>query len=110
MTESQKESVLARLASLTESSDDTLLTLLIDDAEAFVLTYTNRTAVPTALLRTVGDLAIVAYNRLGTEGESRRSEAGESYSFEAAPAHIFTLLNKYRIARCGGIAHETEQG
>ena len=65
--------------------------------------------IPDGLIKTVGDLALVAYNRLGTEGESGRSEAGESYSFESAPAQIFSVLNKYRIARCGGHAYEKKQ-
>ena len=95
------------MKTLTKESNESLLTQLIEDAADYVLGYTNRTWIPDGLLKPVGDLAIVAYNRLGIEGESSRSEAGESYSFDAAPAHIYTVLNKYRLARCGGNAYET---
>lgn len=111
MTASQKESVVARLQKLiSEGYDADVASQCIDDAEDFVKTYTNRTRIPDALLRTVGDLAIIEFNRIGTEGEAGRSEAGESYTFETAPAHVFQLLQKYRIARCGGVAHEAEEG
>ena len=109
MKDSQKQKVLKRLNLLLEESNSALLEQLIDDSEDFVLAYTHRTMIPDGLIKTVGDLALVAYNRLGTEGESGRSEAGESYSFESAPAQIFSVLNKYRIARCGGYAHEKKQ-
>lgn len=110
MTESQKESVLARLQNLIPSDEynTPLMEQLVDDAESFALAYTNRTRIPDSLIRTIGDLAIVAFNRLGTEGDAGRSEAGESYTFETAPAHIFSILNNHRIARCGGRAHEAE--
>ena len=108
MTERQKEKVIERLQSLIDEEvfDATIISQIVEDSEDFVLSYTNRTVLPDVLLRTVGDLSIIAFNRLGTEGESGRSEAGESYSFEAAPHHVFSLLNRYRIARCGGSAHE----
>lgn len=109
MKDSQKQKVLKRLNLLLEESNSALLEQLIDDSEDFVLAYTHRTMIPDDLIKTVGDLALVAYNRLGTEGESGRSEAGESYSFESAPAQIFSVLNKYRIARCGGHAYEKKQ-
>lgn len=110
MTESQKAKILARLQNLIPSDeyDSTLMEQLVDDAEDFVLSYTYRSKTPDALIRTIGDLAIVAFNRLGTEGEAGRSEAGESYSFETAPAHVYNVLTKYRLARCGGHAYEAQ--
>ena len=109
MTEVQRAKVFARLQNLlpSEDWDENLIGQLIEDAEDWALAYTNRTTIPDPLIRTIGDLAIVALNRLGTEGDSSRSEAGESYSFEAAPSHIFKILDKYRLARVGGHAHET---
>ena len=52
------------------------------------------------------DLALIAYNRRGTEGEKSRSEGGESYSFDDAPKQIYDILNRYRLARVGGKAYE----
>lgn len=99
---------LEKLKKLTGESDDALLSLLLEDAESFVLGYTNRTSVPDKLYKTVRDLAVIAYNRRGTEGESGRSEAGESYSFEDVPKSIYNNLDMYRLARCGGHAHEAK--
>ena len=111
LSEAQKPRVLARLERLIPKVeyDYGLMEQLADDAAEFVESYTHRTWIPDALLRTVGDLAIVAFNRLGTEGDAARSEAGESYTFETAPAHIYSVLNKYRLARSGGNAHEAKQ-
>lgn len=100
---------LEKLELLTKESDDELLSLLLSDAEEYILIETNRTAIPEQLQKTVRDLALIAYNRLGTEGETSRSEAGESYSFDNAPSHIQKAINRYRIARCGGVAHEAKQ-
>ena len=100
---------LEKLKLKTKESDEQLLSLLLSDAEEHVLVETNRTVVPDKLQKTVRDLALIAYNRLGTEGESSRSEAGESYSFDNAPPHITKAINKFRIARCGGVAHEAQQ-
>lgn len=110
MQENQKAKVIARLKNLipSEEWDDNLMSQLVDDAEDWVLAYCHRTQIPDTLIRTIGDLATVAFNRLGTEGDQSRSEAGESYNFETAPAYIFKILDKYRIARVGGHAHETQ--
>lgn len=97
------EEILARVQKLTDTDLPVeVIRQVIEDAAEFVCVYTNRAVVSDDLLYTVGDLAIVKINRLGVEGDASRSEAGESYTFEAAPAHIFTLLNKRRIAKVGG--------
>lgn len=100
---------IEKLKKLTGESDEELLSLLLEEAESFVLSYTNRTKIVTGLEKAVRDLAVIALNRMGTEGESGRSEAGESYSFDNAPKQIYDVLNRYRVARCGGYAHEAKQ-
>lgn len=97
---------LEKLKKLTKESDEELLSLLLEDAETFVLSYTNRTKIPEGLKKTVRDLAVIALNRMGTEGETSRSEAGESYSFDSAPKSVYDILNRYRLARVGGHAFE----
>lgn len=97
---------LEALQKLTVESDTALLSLLLSDAEEFVLSYTNRTRMIPALEKTVRDIAVISYNRMGTEGESGRSEGGESYSFDNMPNHIYSILNRYRLARVGGVTHE----
>ena len=109
MTNEQKQKALERVEKLIpEETDEELLKQLIDDAESFALAYTGRTTIPSQLLTCVGDLAVVAYNRLGTEGDAGRSEGGESYTFESAPPRIFTILNMYRLARVSGKYYEKE--
>ena len=61
------------------------------------------------LIKPVRDLAVIALNRMGTEGETGRSEAGESYSFNDAPKQIYDTMNRFRLARVGGHAHEKKQ-
>ena len=109
MTNEQKAAQLARLRALTDRQDaDTLFNQLLDDAEAEALAYMHRTKLPDALLTSVGDAALVAYNRLGTEGEASRSEGGESYNFIELPRKFYGKWKSYRLARVGGNAYESE--
>lgn len=96
------------LCKLTGEKDTELIQILLDDAESFVLAYTNRTKIPEQLKKTVRDLAVIAYHRRGTEGEKGRSEGGESYTFDDAPKQIYDVLNRYRLARVGGHVFEKE--
>lgn len=94
------------LKALTGCTNDSLLKVLLNDAEETVLAYTNRTKLIPQLRKPVRDLALIAYNRRGTEGEKSRSEGGESYSFDDAPKQIYDILNRYRLAKAGGRTHE----
>lgn len=99
---------IEKLKLLTGERDETLLSLLLSDAEEFVLSYTNRTELPGGLKNTVRDLAVISLNRMGTEGEDGRSEGGESYSFDAAPKRIYDVLDRYRLAGVGGRRYEAK--
>lgn len=96
------------LKKLTGESDEALLSFLLEDSEQFVLSYTNRTKIIPGLEKTVRDLAVIALNRRGTEGEASRSESGESYSFDNAPKQIYDVLGRYRLARVGGRTYENK--
>lgn len=100
---------IEKLKKLTGEKDEDLLMILYEDATNFVLSYTNRTRIVGGLERAVRDLAVIALNRMGTEGENARSEGGESYTFNDAPKQIYDILNRYRLARCGGHAFEAKQ-
>lgn len=52
---------------------------------------------------------MIAYNRLGTEGETGRSEGGESYSFDTAPKQIHDVLDRYRLVGVGGRRYEAKK-
>ncbi|MDO4341073.1 MAG: phage head-tail connector protein, partial [Eubacteriales bacterium] len=95
-----------KLLKLTGEKDEELLEILLEDAEAYVLSYTNRTNMIPGLEKPVRDLVVIALNRMGTEGESSRSDGGETYSFDSAPKQIYDTLNRYRLARVGGKVYE----
>lgn len=99
---------IEKLKKLTGEKDEDLLTLLLEEATDFVLSYTGRVQIVTGLEKAVRDLAVMALNRMGTEGESSRSGGGESYSFDAAPKQVYDVLDRYRLARIGGRAYETK--
>lgn len=104
-----KSKDIERIQTLTGEKDEDLIEILLNDAEAFVLSYTNRTRLKTGLEKAVRDLAVIALNRMGTEGEKSRSEGGESYTFDDAPKQIYDTLNRYRLARVGGKTYEAEK-
>ncbi len=104
-----KSKDIERVQTLTGEKDEDLIEILLDDAEAFVLSYTNRTRLKTGLEKAVRDLTVIALNRMGTEGEKSRSEGGESYTFDDAPKQIYDILNRYRLARVGGKTYEAEK-
>ena len=109
LTSAQKNTVTARLHAMLPDiphGSEMLVSQLIDDAAEWAEAYTQRSSVLDGMLIAIGDLAIVEYNRMGTEGESGRSEGGESYSFETAPQRIYDVLNRYRLARVGGSVYE----
>lgn len=98
-----------KLKLLTGEHDETLLSLLLEEAEEYVLSYTRRTKLVPGLEKSVRDLAVIAYNRMGTEGESSRSGGGESYSFDSAPKQIYDVLDQYRLVRIGGKTYEAKE-
>ena len=63
----------------------------------------------TGLEKAVRDLAVIALNRMGTEGEKARSEGGENYTFDDAPKQIYDTMNRFRLARVGGKAFEASK-
>ena len=80
--------------------DGTKAKNLIDDAVIMVLDYTGRDVMVDAILLYARQLAIIAFNREGNEGESSRSEGGVSQSFiEDIPQSIKHSLNRYRVGK-----------
>lgn len=98
-----------RIKILTGERDEELVEVVLEDATDWVLAYTGRKKMSPELKKTVRDLAVIAINRMGTEGESSRTGAGESYNFDNAPKRIYDVLNRYRLARVGGVAYEAEK-
>lgn len=91
------------------SGSDDLLSALLAQAKAAVLDYTNRKTAIERLNPVIIDYTVVLYNRMGTEGETARSEGGISHTFsDGFPEEIKARLKPYIRARVVGYAPETE--
>lgn len=96
-----------KLAKLTGESDEELLSLLLENAEDYILTYTNRSTLIDRLRGAKLELAAAAYNKIGSEGIASHSEGGISVSFENdIPPKVLNALNVYRLGRVGGVVFE----
>ena len=98
-----------RIKILTGERDEELVEVVLEDATDWVLAYTGRKKMIPELKKTVRDLAVIAINRMGTEGESSRTGAGESYNFDNAQNRIYYVLNRYLLVRVGGVTYEAEK-
>ncbi|WP_404989287.1 phage head-tail connector protein [Clostridium culturomicium] len=97
---------LEKLKIRIPDAEDSLLTLLLEDAEAEILDYTNRDILPTKAEGLQRELAITYYNRMGSEGESSRSEGGVSVSYSIdIPENIKNRLNAFRRLKAVEIAN-----
>ena len=94
------------LKKLTGESDEELLSLLLLMAEERLLELTNRTKMTPRLAGAKRNWAVIAYNRLGMEGEASRSQGGISSSFVEIPQEITEVIKATRIARVGGRVYE----
>lgn len=96
---SQIEKLKIRLG-IADNNQDSLLTQLLEDAQAEILDYCNRDILPVKAEPLQKELAIVYYNRLGYEGESSRSEGGISVSYSTEiPESIKSRLNSFRLLK-----------
>lgn len=83
------------LAGITEDTQDGLISALLSDAADSVCDYTGRDEVPARLVSVQVQLAVIAYNKRGAEGESSRSEGGISQSFDGLPPELLARLKNY---------------
>lgn len=90
--------------------DTTLLEQLLEDAEVEILDYCNRDVLLPRMLGLQRELVVVYYNRLGSEGESSRSEGGVSVSYSTdIPENIKRRLNSYRRLKAVRLANENKE-
>lgn len=77
------ERLKVRLNIKSNEKDD-LLSGIIDDIKAYIVTFCNLPSVediPSTLDGAVIRMAVIDYNRLGSEGLNSESYAGASYSY-----------------------------
>lgn len=84
-----------RFGSTVSAEDKAFVLQALADAENAVCDLTGRETVPERLLDVQVELAIMAYNKRGAEGESSRSEGGISRSFEDLPPLMLKRLLNY---------------
>ena len=88
---------LEKLKIRLKEEDESLLNQLIEDAESEILDYCNRDELLPRMLGLQRELAVIYYNRLGSEGESSRSEGGVSVSYSTdIPESIKNRLLSFR--------------
>lgn len=97
------------LTGITDDSQNGLITALLSDAGDSVCDYIGRDEVPARLVSVQVQLAVMAYNKRGAEGESSRSEGGISQSFDGLPPEMLARLKNY--PRKAGVLYtaDTEQ-
>ena len=90
--------------------DTVLLEQLLEDAETEILDYCNRDVLLPRMLGLQRELAIIYYNRLGSEAESSRSEGGITVSYSTdIPENIKRRLNSYRRLKAVRLANENKE-
>lgn len=82
-----------------EQAPDDLLGEMLLQAGEMIMAYTRRDRMPQGLLGAQVRLAVVLYNRLGTEGESIRREGGALMHFEGLPRMLEAQLRPWRLGR-----------
>lgn len=100
-TLSRLEKIQALLGS-SSLEQEALLSVLLEDAEADVLTWTNRQEIPPGLESTIRQLVIMRFNKVGIEGQSSHSEGGVSRSFVDLPADLQRTISHYRLLKVVG--------
>lgn len=101
---------LEKLQVRLNEEDTDLLEQLLEDAEAEILDYCKRDTLLPRMLGLQRELAIVYYNRLGSEGESSRSEGGVSVSYSTdIPENLKRRLNSYRRLKAVRLANENKE-
>lgn len=93
---------LANRLAVSDENEKTKLSGLIEDAMILILDFTGRDvdSIMDPLYYYARQLAVIAWNREGNEGEASRSEGGVSQSFITdIPADIQSGLRRYRKGR-----------
>ena len=105
----QLEKLKIRLG-IRDNSEDDLLNMLLEDAEGEILDFCNRDILPVKVEALQRELAIIYYNRLGSEGETSRSEGGVSVSYSTEiPENIKSRLLAFRRLKLVGVANANKE-
>ena len=105
----QLEKLKIRLG-ISDNGEDDLLNMLLEDAEGEILDFCNRDILPDKAQVLQRELAIIYYNRMGSEGEASRSEGGVSVSYSTEiPENIKSRLLAFRRLKLVGVANANKE-
>lgn len=101
MTSLDKIKLILDIESDVDIEDDSLdevLGLFLEKAELWVRTVCGIGLIPLdePLMNAVEDLAVIRYNKLGSEGLSTESVGPLNMSYEDVPREIVSVLDKYK--------------
>ena len=108
---SQLEKIKPRLdIPLTDTEYDNRLNQMLDDAKDEILDFCNRSTLQPKMEGLQRELAIIYYNRSGSEGEASRSQGGVSVSYSTEiPESIKSRLVAYRLLKAVNIANADKE-
>lgn len=82
-----------------DEEQDELLELYLNQSMDEILSFCNRTDLVGGMQYIILDLAVIRFNRAGTEGETSRTEGGVSQSFiSGLPENIQQRLARFVVA------------
>lgn len=83
-----------------DTSQNALLQCILDDVESDMLAFTNRTTLLDSMKSLQIKIAIIEYNKQGSEGMSSDSQGGKSQSWiDGLPSDVKTSLIGFRKLR-----------
>lgn len=101
---SQLEKLKTRLG-ITDSSQDALLESILEDVGADMLAITNRTELLPGMSSLQIKIAIIEYNKQGSEGMSSDSQGGKSQSWiDGLPNDVQSTLTSFRRLKVSNYA------
>lgn len=95
------QAVKTRIPDVKGEEQDSLLLALLSDADMLIKNYTGRESVPEQLRGAQVRLAVMLFNRLGTEGEKSRTEGDIQRSFDALLQGMRHELLPFRVVKTG---------
>lgn len=98
------------ITKLTGATDTALVDLLLSESTNRILEITGRTKLPSGLEPAVRQLAVIMYNKMGSEGMTSRtdSEIGISSAFSDIPDDLMKQISRWRLCRVGGAYYEAD--
>jgi len=89
--------MINNLKALLNTTDETILNILIEQATQEVINYCNVEALPTGLSPVVEEIVMIKWNKRHAQGLSSQSANGVSESYlDGLPKSTIQQLNRYR--------------